>query len=89
MILLSLTKPEVDAFVAAVQDASLITSQVENVAALLALIIQEGDHDGHFGIADMAALTSRALAGFGEAHNEALVNLGSRLKDAVEVEAMP
>ena len=85
-VTVTLTHADATRFTNAVQDAALLVSQAENVFALLALIIQERDHEGHFGIADMAALAGKALAGFGELQNEDLANLSSHLRAALEQE---
>ena len=81
-VILTLSPTDAHRFTEAVQDVAVLVNQAENVFAFLALVIQGGDHEGHFGIADMAALASKALAGFGERQNEDLANLSSRLSQA-------
>jgi hypothetical protein len=73
---------EADRFARAADEVGILVSEAENVLALLALILREGDHDGHLGIADMAALAGKALAAFGERQSEDLVILSTRLKEA-------
>jgi hypothetical protein len=89
MMLVSLSDSDAMAFIAAVHDAQIITSQVEQACALLAEVIEGGDHAGHFGLAAMTGLMARAMAGFGAAHNDNLAKLGTCLKQAIEVEALP
>ncbi len=60
-------------------------NQATTVCDLLARILMDGDHEGHFGLSDMAALTARALDAVSHVHNEALVNLGTCLKQALTV----
>jgi hypothetical protein len=81
---LALTHADATRFTNAVQEVSVLVNQAENVFALLALLIQEGDHAGHFGLHDMAALAGKALAGFGELQNEDLAKLSSHLRAALE-----
>lgn len=67
-------------FLTAVEDLPIVIDQAANALALLATIMHGGDHDGHFGLADVAALTSRALDAAHAAHNEAMVDLARHLK---------
>lgn len=70
------------AFQITLLDTQLIVSRAENVFMFLSRVIEDGDYDGHHGIADMAALAGCALAAFGEQHNEVLAGIGRALRDA-------
>ena len=82
----TITIPQADAarFTNAMQDVAVLVNQAENVFALLALRIRDGDHTGHFGLHDMAALAGNALAGFGELQNEDLAELSLHMRAALE-----
>lgn len=82
MMRISFTPDEAKGLIAAAEDLSVVINQATNAVALLDLIMHGGDHDGHFGLADIAALTARALDAAHLAHNEALVDLATRLKQA-------
>jgi hypothetical protein len=67
-------------FLSAVEDLPIVIDQAANALALLGHIMHGGDHDGHFGLACIAELTSRALGAAHAAHNETLVELGQHLQ---------
>ena len=83
MNLTGLTSDDAQRFIAAAQDLPLVIDQASNALALLAAIMHGGDHDGHFGLADIAALTSRALDAAHAAHNEAMLDLARHLKHSL------
>lgn len=68
---------------AAVQDLPIVIDQAANSLALLGILMHGGDHDGHFGLACIAELTSRALDAAHAAHNETLVDLGRHLQPSL------
>ena len=75
------TAAEVALFTRALGDVSIRMAEAEHVFALLARILEDGDLDGHFGIAAMASLASKALGAMGDKELEALEHLTSRLRD--------
>jgi hypothetical protein len=80
---IDLTPEDAARFLSAVEDLPIVIDQAANALALLGNIMHGGDHDGHFGLACIAELTSRALDAAHAAHNESMVDLGRYLQPSL------
>ena len=83
MKVISLTPEDAARFLAAAEDLPIVIDQASNALNLLSQIMHGGDHDGHFGLADVAALASRALDAALAVHNESMVDLGRHLQPSL------
>ncbi len=75
------TAAEVALYTGALGDVSIRMAEAEQVFALLARILEDGDLTGHLGIAAMASLAARAVGAGTEKELEDLEHLTSRLRD--------
>jgi hypothetical protein len=71
---------EMDRFCDAVEEAPILLCRAANVFRLLGELLQGRDYEGHFGLADMAMLASRALEDAQGKEGEHLSQLGSVLR---------
>ncbi|MFN3721886.1 MAG: hypothetical protein ACK4VZ_02485 [Paracoccaceae bacterium] len=76
---LKLTAEEATTFADAIDTVCIRMNQAENVFALLARIQQDGEYEGHSGLADVAHLAAAALGALGNAELDALNKLSNRL----------
>lgn len=83
MMQITLTPEEAKRFLVAARDLPIVIDQATHALALLGQIMHGGDHAGHFGLACMAELTSRALDAAHEAHNETMVDLARHLQSSL------
>lgn len=75
------TAEEVTRYTRALDDVSIRVMEAENVFALLARILEDGDYDGHFGIAAVASLAAKALGDVCAKELEDLEHLTAQLRD--------
>ncbi|NEX47734.1 hypothetical protein [Pseudotabrizicola algicola] len=76
---LKLTAEEATTFADAIDTVCIRMSQAENVFALLARIQQDGEYEGHHGLADMAHLAAAALGALGNSELDTLNKLSNRI----------
>ncbi|MDP2739895.1 MAG: DUF1018 domain-containing protein [Pseudorhodobacter sp.] len=82
------TAEEVARYTRSLGDVVIRMSEAENVFALLARIIQDGDLADNFGIADMASLAAKALGDMGDKELEDLNHLTAQLRDLASENSM-
>lgn len=78
-----LTPEDAARFLAAAQDLPIVIDQATHALALLGNLMHGRDHDGHFGLACIAELTSRALDAAHANHNETMVDLARHLQPSL------
>lgn len=83
MMQITLTPEEAKRFLVAAQDLPIVIDQATHALDLLGNLMHGGDHDGHFGLACIAQLTSRALDAAHAAHNETMVDLARHLQPSL------
>ena len=68
----------------AADDANILVAHAEAVLALMARLIEDGDHDGSHGIPAALHLASRAFAGWQDRYPDALCNIATHLRACPE-----
>jgi hypothetical protein len=77
---IALTPDEARRVLDAAEDLPLVVDQATHALALLGRVMHGRDHEGHFGLACIAELASRALDAAHAAHNETMVALADQLR---------
>ena len=75
---------DADHLAAAADDANILIAHAEDAVALMARLIEDGDHAGHHGIPATLHLAARAFAGWQERYPDALCNISTQLRASPE-----